>query len=68
MSGFEDRRGLGIVRQLLFADQCGELERHVEIGAYGGFPRGVDRNAERGRSGIDVGVDILHRRMRNRRK
>src|SRR5882757_9535915 len=59
MSGLEDRRGLGIVRQLLLVDQCGEPERHVEIGAYGGFPRGVDRNAERGRGGIDVGVEML---------
>src|SRR5258708_5075369 len=47
MSGFEDRRGLGIVRQLLLADQRGKLECDFEIGAHGGLPLLLDRNAER---------------------
>src|SRR5256885_10536732 len=32
-SGFEDRRGLGIVRQLLLGHQCGEPERDFKVGA-----------------------------------
>src|SRR4051794_35930295 len=74
-SGFEDRRGLGIVRQLLFADERGEPECDGEIGADFGLPRFVNWNAQRRSGGVDVGVEgigthdvRLHWRVRNRRK
>src|SRR5689334_13625649 len=52
-SGLEDRRGLGIVRQLLLADQRGKPERHREMGADFGFPFGLNGDRERRRCGVD---------------
>src|SRR5256714_13803137 len=58
ISGLEDGRGLGIVRQLLLGHLRGEPERDFEIGAHGGLPFRLDRHAERLRGGVDVSVDM----------
>src|SRR5436190_22371446 len=56
-SGLEDRCGLGIVRQLLLGHKRGELECDIQVGADFALPFRLDRNAERLRGGIDVGVE-----------
>src|SRR4051794_32836593 len=56
-SGSEDRRGLGIVRQLLLADERGMLECNFQIGTHRGFPFRLDGQAQRVRGRIDVGLE-----------
>src|SRR5581483_4859639 len=56
-SGFKDRRGLGIVRQLLLAHQRGEPERDFKIGADLSPPCGLDRDLQCRRRRLDIGVE-----------
>src|SRR5258708_23652649 len=63
-SGFEDRRGFGVVRQGKGCDQGAVAQRHFEMAAHRRHPRLVDGEIERAGARDDEIVEWLRFALR----